>query len=351
VIGRTNKHRSAPVLFAALALASACGDAQPSAGSPASRPLTDATAPVGFPAGPVTRAAPADSPLTEARAQLGRRLFFDKNLSRTGLVACASCHKPELAFADKVAVSPGVDGRLGNRNAPSLANLAWNDRFFLDGRAASLEEQAGMPIENPVEMDLPRAEAVARLAADDSYVQAFAGAFGQPPSDLTMRQALASFVRTLVSGDSPYDRHLRGDDSSFPAEAQRGETVFFGERGGCFHCHAPGALTNDGFFNNGSYTDGGDPGREGVTGLPGDLGKFKVPGLRNVAVTAPYMHDGSLLTLDAVCWQYVQAGRDHTNIDPQIRQLDLCDEDVYDLVAFLNALTDDAFLNDSRYRP
>ncbi len=156
-------------------------------------------------------------------------------------------------------MSTGVDGRRGTRNAPALVNLAWNTSFFWDGRAASLEEQAGKPIENPDEMDLPIDEAVARVAADASYASAFDAAYGSPITELSLRQAIASFVRVLVSAGSPYDRHLQGDDSSFGDAERRGEAIFMSEKGGCFHCHPTGTLTNQGFFNNGSYTAGRGP--------------------------------------------------------------------------------------------
>jgi len=343
-----------------------CGDAEATRpGGPGSEPpntetpdtetpdsearLTDALAPIGFPAGPVVQTAPADNELTETRARLGRRLFYETTLSRTRKIACASCHKQDSAFADPSAVSLGVDDLRGTRNAPGLANLAWSQHFFWDGRAATLEEQAGKPIENPLEMDLSVDDAAARLQGDPSYVKQFEEAYGEVTSD-NLRRALASFVRTLVSGTSPYDRHLAGDDSDFGPAAKRGERLFFSEQTSCFHCHPEGALTNDGFFNNGSYIDGGDDGRKSVTGRTGDLGKFKVPGLRNVAVTAPYMHDGALATLREVLEQYAAGGRGHPSTDPQIAPLTLTDAELDDLLAFLNALTDDAFLKDARFR-
>jgi cytochrome c peroxidase len=312
--------------------------------------LTSAVAPVGFPAGPVVATAPAENPLTEARAQLGRRLFFDTRLSRTGDVACASCHLPANAFAEPKQVSSGVDGRSGTRNAPALVNLAWGDSFFWDGRTGTLEEQARKPLENPDEMDLPVAEAVARVGEDANYRRQFADAYGGAPSAEALAGALASFVRTIVSGDSPYDRWLRGDASALDLPARRGLALFNSEAG-CFRCHPPGALTNGGYFNNGSFVTGGDPGRQAITGRPGDLGKFKVPGLRNVAVTGPYMHDGSLPTLEAVVEQYDRGGRAGPNTDPLIAPLRLTSPEKADLVAFLRALTDQAFLADPRFRP
>jgi cytochrome c peroxidase len=332
----------------ALAAVTACGgqDSQPTL------LLTDQQAPAGYPDGPITAVAPVDSPLTEARAQLGRRLFFDRRLSRTGQVACGSCHKQENAFSDPMSVSTGVDGRMGMRNAPALVNLAWDATFFWDGRAASLEEQVTKPIENPLEMDLALDDALTVVGADASYVRDFATAFGiGRPSLETLRQALASFVRTLVSGSSPYDKHLRGDDTAFGAAAQRGEALFLSDKAACSHCHPGGPLTNGGYFNNGTYVAGGDPGRQAITGLPGDLGKFKVPTLRNVAASAPYMHDGSVATLQDVIEQYARGGRGDPTTDPQIIPLSLSEGDKADLLAFLVALTDDHFLTDPRYEP
>lgn len=312
--------------------------------------LTDAVAPAGFPAGTIAQTAPPDNPLTEARARLGRRLFYETNLSRTGEISCASCHRQEYAFSDPNGVSVGVEERRGTRNAPALVNLAWSERFFWDGRASSLEEQAGKPLENALEMDLPLDEAVARLSAEPSYVKDFESAFGEPITTDNLRKAIASFMRVLVSASSPYDRHLAGDDGDFGAAALRGEELFFGEQAECFHCHQQGALTNDGFFNNGSYREGGDEGRKDVTGRSGDLGKFKVPGLRNVAVSAPYMHDGSLATLREVIEHYAAGGLGHPSTDPQIVPLQLSADEIDDLLAFLESLTDAAFLEDARFR-
>lgn len=325
-----------------------CADEAP---PPTRGALTAASAPPGFPTGPLGATAPADNALTEERAALGRRLFYDTRLSRTAEIACASCHLQSHGFADPSAVSTGVEGRRGTRNAPSLVNLAWSRSFFWDGRAPTLEDQAGQPIENPLEMDLTLDEAVHRVTADATYQRAFAVAYGSPPSADTLRKALASFVRTLVSSGSPYDRHLAGDDRAYTAAAARGEALFFGEKGECFHCHVVGRLTNEGFFNNGTFVEGGDPGRKAITGRTGDLGKFKVPGLRNVAVSAPYMHDGSVATLRDVLRQYEAGGRGHPTTDPQIRPLTLTATESEDLLAFLEALTDDAFLVDERFQP
>jgi len=313
--------------------------------------LTRSVTPTGFPKGTAADRAPADNALTEERAQLGKRLFYDPQLSRTNEISCSSCHRPEFAFSDPNPVSVGVDGRTGARNAPSIVNAAWGRTFFWDGRADTLEEQAGQPLENPLEMDFSLAEAVARVAAEPSYDQAFQRAYGEAPSEATLQKALASFVRSVVSGNSPYDRHLRGDDGDFGEQRKRGEAVFLGEKAECFHCHPGGVLSNEGFFNNGTFMAGGDTGREQVTGRVGDIGKFKVPGLRNIAASAPYMHDGSLPTLEAVIEQYEAGGRGDVTTDPLIRPFTLTADERADLLAFLQSFTDPTLLEDPRFAP
>lgn len=294
------------LLGSALGCVCACSDPDSGALPQAEPALTVSIPPAGF---PQVSADASDAATREARAQLGKKLFYDRRLSRTGDVACATCHVQEHAFADPNSVSIGVEGRRGTRNAPSLVNAAWGKSFFWDGRAKTLEDQVAQPIENPSEMDLPLAQAVARVAEDSTYTKPFQRAYGQEPSAAALQGALASFVRSLVSGQSAYDRHLRGDDADFDEQRLRGEALFFSDRAGCFHCHPAGVLSNEGFFNNGTYTVGTDTGRQQVTMRAGDIGKFKVPGLRNVEVTGPYLHDGSLSSLEAVIEQYDAGGR------------------------------------------
>jgi cytochrome c peroxidase len=200
-------------------------------------------------------------------------------------------------------------------------------------------------------MDLPLVDAMTFIAGEVSYVSEFRAAFdGRQPSVETLQRALASFIRTLVSGNSPYDQALRGDIAGLPKPAQRGEALFF-SKAGCFRCHPAGPLSNGGYFNNGSYVEGGDPGRQALTGLAGDRGKFRVPSLRNVAVSAPYMHDGSLPTLRDVIEQYERGGRGDPSTDPLIKPLSLSESEKADLEAFLVSLTDDDFLSDPRFEP
>jgi cytochrome c peroxidase len=304
------------------------------------------TVPKSFPDMPV----PGDNQLTRERVDLGKRLFFDQQISRTRDVACASCHKQENAFADPRRVSEGVEGRLGDRNAPPLFNLAWNTSFFWDGGAPTLEHQVIGPIANPLEMDMKLEDVVSRVALDASYVRQFEAAYGRKPDPGALTKAIASFMRTMVSGDSRYDRFVHGDRTALGEAEQRGKELFFSERAECFHCHVGFNFTNNGFHNNGTRFDDLDLGREKITERQSDRGKFKVPSLRNVAVTAPYMHDGSLATLEDVVEHYSKGGQGHPNTDPTIHALDLAPQERADLVAFLRALTDDAFLSDPRFK-
>ncbi len=352
-------HRSCVLLVGALA---ACGtegggdsgqhpDQHSLMPCEAGGPLAALPQPAGF-STPVLETAPPDNELTEERAQLGKRLFYDPVLSRDRTVSCSTCHRQEYGFSEPLALTEGIDGQLGTRNTPHLINLAWvNTGLFWDGRASTLEEQAIQPIENPLEMDLAVDRAVDRLKEDASYVSAFEEAYAAPPSSERLAAAIASFVRTLVSAQSPFDRHLAGDDTALSASARRGFELFLSGETGCFHCHSAETLTNDGYFNNGTFMEGGDVGRQSLTGRTGDLGKFRVPSLRNVAVTGPYMHDGSVATLSDVVEHYSAGGNGHPSTDVQIEPLDLSKADKDDLVAFLQSLTDEEFLTALRFQP
>jgi cytochrome c peroxidase len=300
--------------------------------------------PADFPARPE----PDDNAVTLQRVELGRALFYDARLSRTGQISCSSCHVQEHAFSDPRRTSLGVDGLTGTRNAPALVNEAWNTSYFWDGGVPSLELQAVGPIKNPLEMDMTLAEVNALLAADADITARFQAAYGEGPSERTLPRALASFVRVLVTGNSAYDRFRRGDNQALSDSALRGRDVFEGERGQCTHCHVGFNFTNNGFRNNGTRPDDPDPGRQRLTLKDSDFGKFRVPSLRNVAVSAPYMHDGSLATLADVVDHYDQGGSGSPNTDPTLHPLGLSDDEKRDLIAFLESLTDDAFLVDAR---
>lgn len=282
------------------------------------------------------------------KEKLGEMLFFDPILSETKTISCASCHKPEFAFADTGAVSIGVHGRLGKRNTPSAMNMSSREAFFWDGRAATLEEQALFPIQDPNEMNLSIPTALWRLNNSNKYRTAFYAVFKQYPNSKNLGVALAAFERTLETANTPNDRWLQDEPNGMTDQQIRGRLVFR-EKGKCFDCHFTPDFTGDefrsiGLFDGKKYSDSG---RYKITKNIDDLGKFKVPGLRNVALTAPYMHDGSMKTLREVIDYYdnphvVLPGG--MNRDTLLRQpLGLTEQEKQDLEAFLHALTDDRF--------
>jgi cytochrome c peroxidase len=281
-------------------------------------------------------------------AQLGEMLFHDPILSSDRSISCASCHIPAFGFADTAVLSRGVGGQLGSRNTPAVTNMTSREHFFWDGRAATLEQQVAGPIQNPVEMNLPLSIAVERLREHPNYKKYFKHFYGHKPDSASLTNALATFMRTLETSDTPFDDWMQGDRSAMSAAAVRGRQVFM-KKGKCFDCHFSPDFTGDEFRNIGLY-DGeklNDAGRFAVTRKESDKGKFKVPGLRNVAVTAPYMHNGQFKTLKEVIDYYDQPdnfgihsiGRD-TLLQ---RPLGLTATEKTDLEAFLEALTDRRF--------
>jgi cytochrome c peroxidase len=300
---------------------------------------------------------PHDNPLTGEGVALGSRLFFDWRLSADNLESCATCHNPHLAFSQPRRFSRGVDGDIGTRNAMPLENLAWKSSFFWDGRAATLREQVLQPIQNPIEMHESLAGVVAKISADRNYHRLFASAFGSPEvtSDKIAR-ALEQFLLVQVSFDSKFDRVMNGA-AQFTDEEQRGFILFntefdpyHGQHGAdCFHCHGGPLFQSQSFANNGLDTAFRDLGRYKVTKRTGDEGKFAVPTLRNVAVTAPYMHDGRFRTLEEVVEHYCTGMKRSATLDPNLAKhpgggLPLSAEDKEALVAFLKTLTDEKFL-------
>jgi cytochrome c peroxidase len=282
--------------------------------------------------------------LPKTTEELGELLFFDPILSRDSSISCASCHKPEFSFADNVALSPGIEGRLGNRNTPSAMNMANRKSFFLDGRAATLEEQALGPIANPLEMDLPIDKAIERLKSNLFYNKAFKKLFKEGVTEKTLGKAIADFERTLEGAATPFDKWAKGEKDAISESAKRGHKIFI-EKAKCFDCHFGPDFTNDDFKNIGLYNgkEYNDAGRFNVTRDSADLGKFKVPGLRNIAFTAPYMHDGSLKTLRDVIDYYDNPSKfvkGSINTDTLITPLGLTEQDKQDLEAFLLTLSE-----------
>jgi cytochrome c peroxidase len=305
--------------------------------------------PLGLPPVPI----PPENPPTVQTIALGRRLFYDQRLSKDNTLACASCHNPKFYFTDGLQFSKGVGGEVGVRNAPTLLNVAYQPFQFWDGRALNLEDQAASPIANPIEMNQSHDVSVSKLRRDPVYRAMFRDAFGT--EDVTLKRienALASFERTLLSGNSAFDRFQYGHDSNALTPQQvRGLAIFINPvKGNCAACHtinAQYALFTDGKFHNlgeGVGDDGTsfkDTGRYHQTGIETDRGAFKTPTLRNVARTAPYMHDGSLGTLKAVVDFYAGGGNSNPNLDKEIKSIHLSGQDREDLVSFLNSLTGD----------
>lgn len=282
--------------------------------------------------------------------ELGAMLFNDPILSSDQSVSCASCHIPAFAFSDTSALSKGVGGQLGTRNTPGITNMTAREHFFWDGRAATLEQQVIGPIENPVEMNLPIPIAIERLKAHPKYKRYFKHFYGRQVDKEALSNALASFIRTLETSNTPFDSYVNGNRSAMSESAIRGRLVFM-KKGKCFDCHFTPDFTGDEFRNIGLF-DGeklNDTGRFDVTKKEEDKGKFKVPGLRNVALTAPYMHNGQFKTLREVIDYYDEPdkfgihsiGRD-TLLQ---RPLGLTETEKTDLEAFLRALTDKRFTN------
>ncbi len=299
--------------------------------------------PLGLPA--ESAVIPKDNPLTLEKVRLGKRLFFEKSISADGSLSCASCHIPEKGFADPERFSTGIGGKKGNRQAPTIINRIFSAAQFWDGRAASLEEQAMGPIMNPVEMGISSMDIVVdRLKGDPSYVRAFREAF-PPDGAITsgnLGKAIASFERTVLSGNSPYDRFMAGDKSAMSEAAQRGMQVFMDEKkGNCATCHASFNFTDENYNNIGVGMEARNPdlGRYNVKKLPGYQGAFKTPTLREIASTAPYMHDGSEKTLQVVVAFYNKGGHPNKWLSPKIKPLHLTSREQQDLVEFLKALS------------
>jgi len=287
---------------------------------------------------------PEDSPLTTERVALGRSLFFDPILSENNMVACASCHQPRHGFATPDAAAIGIRGQVGQRNAPSLLNRAYGTRFFWDGRAGSLEEQALKPIANRKELGSSVAAVIKKLRGSAEYVEKFQQAFAEGGvkvvNEKNLGKALASFERTLLLGDSPIDQ-FRASNASALSDAERQGLWLYESRGRCWRCHRGHNFSDESFHNTGVRWKKRpvDLGRFDVTGQEVDVGKFKTPTLRGVSLTAPYMHDGSAKTLRDVVQFYNRGGVKNPNLDPIIQPLGLSDADVDHLVAFLEALS------------
>ena len=346
---------------------------------PAQPPAPGAPPPVALFSSEVIRSfTPPDNPITDAKAKLGDMIFDEKRISADNSVACNTCHSPRNGFTTHTATSRGVGDQLGKRNAPSILNAMFYKSMFWDGRAATLEEQAGLPILNPVEMgQKDRKDVVAKLAAIPEFVQAFQNVFGHPPNWEDMGRAVAAFERTRLSTEAPFDRFLHGDQKALNAQQQRGWALFTGKaRCGSCHTYEPALpLFGDNRFHNTGVgavkqdfsqlakraadsaaagnnaeidklaleTDYSELGRFLVTQKKEDIGAFKTPFLRDTLLTGPYMHDGSLETLWDVVQFFNKGGGRNSFLDTEVKPLGLTADEVDDLVNFLGALTSDRF--------
>ena len=359
-------HRTAiPVLvFLAAAVSVAAQQPAPAAAPPV--PL--------FSAEMIQSFTPSDNPITDAKAKLGDMIFDEKRVSSDNSVACNTCHSPRNGFTTHTAASRGVGDQIGKRNAPSILNAMFYKSMFWDGRAATLEEQATLPILNPVEMGQKEPkDVVAKLAAIPEFVEAFQKVFGRPPNWEDMGKALAAFERTRLSSEAPFDRFLHGDEKALNAAQRRGWALFTGKaRCGSCHTYDPALplFGDNRFHNTGAAaskqdlnqlaqrsaagnkseidrraleTDDSELGRFLVTQKREDIGAFKTPFLRDVLLTGPYMHDGSLETLWDVVEFFNKGGERNPFLDAEMKPLGLTANEVDDLVNFLGALTSDRF--------
>lgn len=275
---------------------------------------------------------PQDNPSTPEKIALGKQLYFDGRLSADGKVSCATCHDPAKGFSNGEQFATGVEGKKGGRNSPTVINTAYQTFQFWDGRAGTLEQQALGPIQNPIEMNMTLDAVVAKLNGIEGYKKQFQQVFGTDVTSEGIARAIAAYERTVLSGDAPYDKFKAGDKSALSEAAQRGMKLFFG-KANCSACHSGPNFTDNSFHNIGVAGD--DVGREAISKMAGDKGAFKTPTLREIARTAPYMHDGSQKTLEEVVAHYNKGGNSHPQLDEEVYALKLTNEQIADIVTFL----------------
>ncbi len=313
--------------------------AEPPADQPAAEPVAfEVKIPLGLPPLPI----PDDNPMTADKVELGKMLYFDKRLSKDATVSCATCHDPKMAWTEHEPTSTGIGGQKGGANSPTVINAAYATTQFWDGRAKSLEEQALGPIENPIEMGHSLPEMIGQLNELGAYKDQFQKVFGTEITSEGIAKAIAAFERTVLSGNSPYDKFTAGDESALNDAQKRGLELF--KKSGCPDCHTPPLFSSYEFYNAGVGMDKEKPdeGRKAVTGKDEDLGAFRVPALREVANTGPYFHDGSCATLEAAVALMAAGGKDNPNwseMFESVRDAKLTEQDQKDLVEFLKALS------------
>jgi cytochrome c peroxidase len=329
-----------PLGYAGFQAASGGDDAKPVAESASAGAAKTPAPPLGLP----RLSIPADNPITPEKVELGRMLYFDKRVSKDGTVACATCHDPKTGWAEHEPTSTGIDGQVGGRNSPTVINAAYADAQFWDGRAKTLEDQAVGPVANPIEMGSSMPAVVEKLNKIPGYRERFQKVFGTPVTEKGFAQAIAAFERTILSGNSAFDRYKAGDADALNAAQKRGFEKF--RKAGCAGCHAGELFSDYGYYNSGVdvHKDKPDVGRKEVTKDDEDTGAFRTPSLRDVARTAPYFHDGSAKTLEDAVALMAAGGKDNPHRSAQfnrVRRAKLSEADQNDLVAFLKALNGD----------
>ena len=298
--------------------------------------------PQGFPAPFI----PAGNQLTQSRVDLGKKLFFDSMMSRDSTVSCATCHIPELAFTDGLKKGIGIRNQEVGRNTPTLTNVAYQNKFLWDGVNPSLVAQVMIPIHEHNEFDFHVLLVAERMKKDQAYVKLCQTAYGGDPNPFAITHAIASYERTLISGNSRYDQFVfQGDSLALNEDERRGMDLFFNQLY-CTECHSGFNFTNQALSNNGLYANYLDSGRIRLTGLESDRAIFKVPTLRNIGVTSPYMHDGSKATLAEVIAHYSLGGKNHANKNAAIIPFELSEKEQQDLLSFLHSLTDSTFIGE-----
>lgn len=303
--------------------------------------------PIGFPDPNI----PDDNKLTRSRITLGKQIFYDPILSKDSTRSCGSCHNQYLAFADSSDVSFGIEQRAGTRNSPSIANVAYQKALLREGGVPTLEMQVLVPIQDHNEFNYNMLLIVDRMKRIPAYVEAAQKAYNREIDPFVITRSIAAFERTLLSGNSPFDQWFYQKKNSAVGETvKRGYSLFTNERLNCIKCHNGFLFTDQSFTNNGLYMDYPDSGRIRLTGLDVDRAVFKVPSLRNVGLTAPYMHDGSFKTLDAVIDHYQTGGKAHPNKSIFLKPFILSSQERLDLIAFLNSLTDLEFIKNPEFK-
>ena len=295
---------------------------------------------------------PDNNPLTLESIALGRSLFFDTALSIDSSISCSSCHFAEFGFADRIPLSLGVEGRLGFRNSGTLTNVAYLPYFNRDGGVKTLDLFSSVPIEDHQEMGFNMLLAGQRLASNSKYAKAAKEAYGREFDGFVITRALSSFLRTFISDNSLYDKVLNEESGvQLNISQQKGKTLFFGDKAHCSKCHSGIQFTDYSFQNNGLLDsfENKDRGRERLTFNPADEGKFRVATLRNIELTAPYMHNGSLPTLESVLQHYSSKGSQHKNKNPLIDEIELTSDDEKNIIEFLKTLTDKDFINNPEF--